>query len=86
LPPLEAMRAGLPVIAARRSSIPEVVGHGALLVEPTDPKHVAQEIDSLIGDETALGALTDRGRARAAELTWAQTAEGVAQAVRLAVA
>lgn len=84
LPPLEAMRAGLPVIAARRSSIPEVVGPGALLVEPTDPDSVAQEIGSLIDDQAALDALRDRGRARAAELTWARTAEGIVRAVRRA--
>jgi glycosyltransferase involved in cell wall biosynthesis len=84
LPPLEAMRAGLPVIAARRSSIPEVVAEGALLVEPTDAEHVAREVGSLIDDQAALDALRDRGCARAAELTWARTAEGIAQAVRRA--
>jgi glycosyltransferase involved in cell wall biosynthesis len=84
LPPLEAMRAGLPVIAARRSSIPEVVGEGALLVEPADSLAVVREIASLIGDNAALDMLRDRGRARAAELTWACTAEGIARAVRRA--
>jgi glycosyltransferase involved in cell wall biosynthesis len=84
LPPLEAMRAGLPVIAARRSSTPEVVGEGALLVEPTDAEHVAREIGSLIDDRAALDAMRERGSARAAELTWARTAEGIAQAVRRA--
>jgi glycosyltransferase involved in cell wall biosynthesis len=84
LPPLEAMRAGLPVIAARRSSTPEVVGGGALLVDPTDAERVAQEVGSLLDDEAALDALRDGGRARAAELTWARTAEGIAQAVRRA--
>jgi glycosyltransferase involved in cell wall biosynthesis len=86
LPPLEAMRAGLPVMAARCSSIPEVVGEGALLVEPIDPDAVAQEIGSLLGDKAALDAIRERGRARAAELTWARTAEGIARAVRRATA
>lgn len=84
LPPLEAMRAGLPVIAAQRSSIPEVVGDGALLVEPTDSEAVAREVGLLLRDEVALDALRERGRARAAELTWARTAEGLAWAVRYA--
>jgi glycosyltransferase involved in cell wall biosynthesis len=84
LPPLEAMRAGLPVVAARRSSIPEVVGEGALLVEPSEPESVAQQIGSLMGDQATLDALRDRGRTRAAELTWTRTAEGIARAVRRA--
>ena len=84
LPPLEAMRAGLPVVAARRSSIPEVVGDGALLVEPDDAAGVADAVRRLLGDDEARAALSRRGRARAAELTWHATAAGVADAVRRA--
>jgi glycosyltransferase involved in cell wall biosynthesis len=84
LPPLEAMRGGLPVVAARRSSIPEAVGDGARLVEPTDALEVAAEIEQLLGDEEAMASLRARGRARAEELTWARTAAGVAVGVRRA--
>ena len=85
LPPLEAMRAGLPVVAARRSSIPEVVGDGALLVEPDDPAAVGDAVRSLLDEDEARAALCRRGRARADELTWRATAAGVADAVRRAV-
>lgn len=86
LPPLEAMRAGLPVVAADRSSIPEVVGDGALLVDPADPERLRDAVDALLNDTAALEALRARGRARADELTWERTAAGVAEAVRRAAA
>jgi glycosyltransferase involved in cell wall biosynthesis len=86
LPPLEAMRAGLPVVAANRSSIPEVVGDGALLVDPADAERLQADVAALLQDRSALDDLRTRGRARARELTWARTAEGIAEAVRRAVA
>jgi glycosyltransferase involved in cell wall biosynthesis len=86
LPPLEAMRAGLPVIAARRSSIPEVVGAGAVLVEPDDPAAVADAVRRLLGDDEARAAVERRARARADELTWSATTAGVAEAIRRAAA
>jgi glycosyltransferase involved in cell wall biosynthesis len=72
------------VVAARRSSIPEAVGDGALLLEPTDAFEVASEIGQLLADERATASLRARGRARAEELTWARTAAGVAEGVRRA--
>lgn len=84
LPPLEAMRLGLPVVAAARSSIPEVVGDGAVLVEPDDFGGTARCVEELLADAAARDELAVRGKARAAELTWRRTAEGVAAAVRRA--
>jgi glycosyltransferase involved in cell wall biosynthesis len=84
LPPLEAMRAGLPVVAADRSSIPEVVGDGALLLDPSDPEQLRTGVDELLRDAAALDDLRARGRARAHELTWERTAAGIAEAVRRA--
>jgi glycosyltransferase involved in cell wall biosynthesis len=86
LPPLEAMRAGLPVVAANRSSIPEVVGNGALLIDPADPERLRAAVDSLLEQPEALEDLRSRGRARALELTWERTAHGIAEAVRRATA
>jgi len=86
LPPLEAMRAGLPVVAADRSSIPEVVGDGALLVDPADGERVRDEVAALLGSPEALDNLRARGHARAGELTWERTARGIAEAVRRATA
>jgi glycosyltransferase involved in cell wall biosynthesis len=84
LPPLEAMRAGLPVVAADRSSIPEVVGEGGLLVDPRDSEKLVATIDALLSDPEALNTLRARGKVWAEELTWHRTASGIANAVRWA--
>jgi glycosyltransferase involved in cell wall biosynthesis len=84
LPVAEAMRYGLPVVAARRSSLPEVAGDAALYVDPDDPA-AAEALERLVASEEERRALAERGRARAAELTWAATAQGVAAAAVEAV-
>ena len=74
LPPLEAMAAGVPTVVARTSSLPEVVGDGALLVDPDDPVAVARALLGLLDDPGRQAELVRRGRARAAERTWAEAA------------
>ena len=74
LPPLEAMAAGCPVITSDRSSLPEVVGDAALLVDPTDTQAIAEAIRRLIGDAELADTLRQRGRARAATFSWEATA------------
>ncbi len=70
--PLEAMAVGTPVIASRISSVPEVVGQAAVLVdEPTDPALLGPGSGQLIGDRDGLAALARAGSERAAEFTWA---------------
>jgi len=51
LPPLEAMKCGLPVVASYSSSLPEVVGDGGLLGDPNDYELFANSIVKLLGDE-----------------------------------
>jgi glycosyltransferase involved in cell wall biosynthesis len=64
LPVLEAMATGTPVLASRAGSIPEVAGDGALLVDPLDPRAMADALVSLAADEglrrTLAGAATRR--------------------------
>lgn len=75
LPALEAMAAGVPVVAANRSALPEVVGNAGILVEPT--AHGVREgvLDALaLGRERA--ALVGLARARAAEFTWERCIAG----------
>ena len=66
---LEAMLAGLPVVATRASAVPEVVvdGKTGVLVEPGDAAGVADALAGLLGDEARRRALGDAGRARALE-------------------
>jgi glycosyltransferase involved in cell wall biosynthesis len=73
--PLEAMAVGTPVIASRISSVPEVVGDAAVLVdEPTEPTSWAQALTELIADENRRLALARAGEERAAQFSWSQTA------------
>jgi alpha-1,3-rhamnosyl/mannosyltransferase len=85
LPPLEAMARGLPTISSTRASLPEVLGQGALLLDPEDVEALARETLALLGDPERADALAQRGRARAAQLTWqacaAQTWEAYARAL-----
>ena len=75
LPALEGMAAGVPVVAARTSALPEVVGDGGLLVEPTTEGLVEGVVHAVSGDADVALAVT-RGRARAASFTWERSAAG----------
>jgi len=70
LPPLEAMACGVPVIASRRASLPEVVGDAGLLVEPLDDDTIAAHMRALIDDDALHAALGEAGRLRAQTFTW----------------
>lgn len=75
LPALEGMAAGVPVVAARTSSLPEVVGRGGILVEPS-PDDIAQGVLWAVSDDPEVAATADRGRARALNYTWDRSAAG----------
>lgn len=66
LPVLEAMSLGTPVISANTASIPEVAGDAALLVDPYDPRAIADAIKTLSTDAELRATLAGRGRAQAA--------------------
>ena len=74
LPPLEAMRCGTPVVAADRTSLPEVVGDAGLLVDPFDTGALSAALARLCEDERLRADLRARGLARAAAFTWRETA------------
>jgi glycosyltransferase involved in cell wall biosynthesis len=75
LVPLEAMAAGTPVVAARSSSVPEVVGDAAVLVdEPTRPEAWVGALSEVLGSPERRAALADAGRRRAAGFTWERAA------------
>ncbi|HXF69967.1 MAG TPA: glycosyltransferase family 1 protein [Thermoflexus sp.] len=75
MPPLEAMACGTPVIAARASSLPEVVGEAGLLIDPGDVEGWVEGIRSLLRDAELRETLRARGLARARQFTWEATAE-----------
>ncbi len=74
LPVVEAMACGTPVIASNRSSLPEVVGKGGILVEPTDVEALAEAMEVLLVDDALRAELRQRALAQAAKFSWEQTA------------
>ena len=77
LPPLEAMACGTPVVTSNVSSLPEVAGGAAILVDPYEPASVAEGITRAVTDESLRGELVTRGLARARDFSWAQAATSI---------
>jgi glycosyltransferase involved in cell wall biosynthesis len=73
LPALEGMACGVPVVAARRGALPEVCGHGALLVEP-DADGLAEGLIRVLTDDQFAYELGSAGRERAAAFSWDRAA------------
>lgn len=70
LPPLEAMASGAPVVTSNVSSLPEVTGDAALLVDPYDPEAIAEGIHRVLTDEALRRNLCSRGLRRARQFSW----------------
>jgi glycosyltransferase involved in cell wall biosynthesis len=70
LPPLEAMACGTPVVCSNAASLPEVVGEGGLLVEPTDTAALSQAIGRVLADDSLHAELSRRALAQAARFSW----------------
>lgn len=81
LPALEGLAAGVPVVAANRTSLPEVVGDGGLLVDPT-ARGIADGVLDVLAGGDAVKAMVRRGRERSRLFTWAASAEGHARVWR----
>jgi glycosyltransferase involved in cell wall biosynthesis len=77
LPPLEAMACGCPVVTSNVSSLPEVVGDAAVLVNPENVFDIARGIRDVLLDENLRATLIRRGREQAAKFSWSRTARQV---------
>ncbi|WP_129626364.1 glycosyltransferase family 4 protein [Candidatus Oscillochloris fontis] len=75
LPPLEALACGTPVLCSNTSSMPEVVGNAALLVNPWDVGAMTRGLTDLLDQSALREDLRRRGLARAAQFSWQRTAE-----------
>ncbi|MBE2233791.1 MAG: glycosyltransferase family 4 protein [Anaerolinea sp.] len=75
LTPLEAMACGTPVVVSNVSSLPEVVGDAALLIDPNSPEELAVALQRVLTDETLSASLRAKGLARARTFSWERTAE-----------
>jgi glycosyltransferase involved in cell wall biosynthesis len=86
LPVLEAMTIGVPVVAANRGALPEVLGDAGPLVDAEDIAGFAEAIDSTINDPVAATSATARGFERARQFSWERTAATTLSAYKAALA
>ena len=81
-PPLEAMRFGVPVVAARSGAIPEVLGDAALLIDPASVDDLAAALSAVLTDAPLRSRLVAAGTARAGRFSWDRTADGIVACYR----
>ena len=74
LPVVEAMARGVPVVTSNVSSLPEVSGDAAVLIDPEDVSEIAEALARVLTDAALADDLRYRGKERAARYTWAATA------------
>ncbi len=77
LPPLEAMASGTPVVTSDVSSLPEIVGDAALLIDPHQPEAIADAMRRLLTDHELRAELGARGLVRAREFSWERSVRRV---------
>jgi glycosyltransferase involved in cell wall biosynthesis len=82
LPVLEAMQCGCPVVASRASSIPEVAGEAAILVNPCDVNAIADAIHTVLTDRPIRERLVAAGVQQAARFSWRRCAETMLAVIR----
>lgn len=84
-PLLEAMARGVPAIAARSSSLPEIGGDAALYFPPGDAAALADQIERVVSDAGLREELAKRGREQAAQFRWSNAAERTLEVLRRVV-
>lgn len=72
--PLEAMACGVPVITANNSSLPEVAGDAAILVEATNHQELADQIEEVLTNKTLASELVKKGYIQAKKFSWEKSA------------
>ncbi|MBF0273651.1 MAG: glycosyltransferase family 4 protein [Nitrospinae bacterium] len=75
IPPLEAMACGVPVVASNSSSLPEILGDAAVLVDPHNTESISEGIMKILEDPTAPEEYKEKGRLKASAYRWEKTAD-----------
>jgi glycosyltransferase involved in cell wall biosynthesis len=85
LPIIEAQSFGTPVITSNRSSMPEVVGNGGILVDPDDIKSMSDALTHLANDELLYEKLALNARQNALRFDWQKSGEDLVAVFRQAI-
>jgi glycosyltransferase involved in cell wall biosynthesis len=85
IPVLEALACGTPTLTSNISSIPEVTGDAALLIDPTNMQEIAAGLERLLGDASLRQELMTRSISQAASFSWAATATATLNLYRKAL-
>jgi len=79
LPPLEAMKCGVPVITSNTTSLPEVVGDAGIMVDPLDQDALCQAMTTIVNDDNVWQELRAKGLERSRQFTWTASANKTAE-------
>jgi glycosyltransferase involved in cell wall biosynthesis len=82
LPPLEAMASGTPVVTSNVSSLPEVTGDAAILIDPYEVDSIADGMRRVLDDQALAAQLRERGLRRAREFSWTRSVERTLEVYR----
>jgi glycosyltransferase involved in cell wall biosynthesis len=85
LPPLEAMQCGVPVICSNTSSLPEVVGDAAILLDPTDTEGLSAAFVEIADNDELYSAMSKRSQERAKLFSWSRCVEATVAAYQQAM-
>jgi glycosyltransferase involved in cell wall biosynthesis len=77
LPPLEAMACGTPVVTSNVSSLPEVTGDAAVLVDPTQVDSIADGMRRVLANPELAAEMREKGLRRAREFSWERSVERI---------
>jgi glycosyltransferase involved in cell wall biosynthesis len=80
------MTLGAPVVTSNTSSLPEVAGDAALLIDPNDPISLAEALLQVITNSQLRKVLIEKGKERAKLYSWENTAKATLQAYRTLMA
>jgi glycosyltransferase involved in cell wall biosynthesis len=82
MPVLEAMSLGIPVVAACRGALPELVGDAGILIDPDDVESIVAAVDRVLSDDSFAETIGRRGLERSRQFRWVRTAEAIREACR----
>ena len=82
IPILEGMSSGTPVITSNVSSMPEVSGDAALLIDPHDPRSIAAGMQEIVSNRELRQELISKGKERAKIFSWSNTSKHIYQELK----